>query len=121
MEALSEDFHKSRVCSKQAFEKRAKRELMNVTEWPKDGLANLSDFAFYRIGNLTHDVELDCDFRPSDAPTFDQLVWLMSPLFVILCLPNLQLLRDFLNLLAFITIIFVYSFLLIWLLQGQYV
>ena len=127
MESLAEEFHHAEVCSTHGLHKRelsgvnlTKRHWSpnaNFTKVSDKGVVNISEFSFFNFGNLTQDVEVDCTFQPKEAPQFQFLVWLISPIFIILCLPNLQLLRDMLNILSFFTFVIVYISLAGWLIN----
>ena len=120
MESLAEEFQRSRICSQP--ENFVTRQL-EAAELPEDLLLNRlwtngSEFAVVPYKRVKNGVEFECDFRPEDAPKFNHLVWIMSPFVVILCLPNFQILQDFLNIFQFITVIFVYFCLSGWLVGG---
>ena len=143
LESLAEDLHHSKICSSEGLGmgntgrgqittmtpdlpnqmvkeeiQPLKREAFTQHKVEDSGLRNLTELKFYTYINMSHDVELNCNFDPKDAPKFHYLVWMMSPFFILLCLPNLAFVKDMLNVLSFLTFIVVYMAMSGWLVSG---
>ena len=138
LESLAEDLHHSKVCSSEGLGLENEARSLTTTpavEMPNalvkepiepqhkvedSGLRNLTELLFYSYMNMSHDVELDCNFDPKEAPKFHFLVWMMSPFFILLCLPNLAFVKDMLNVMSFLTFIVVYLSITGWLVSGLF-